>query len=344
MGDNQTKSFGSPSNYPWDLFFIIGAPAISFLMISLMSTPRFMGGHFLYDPNTPDWFIIFAGLITHFHVMMVFVRSHGNKKIFKRYPFRFIAAPLILLLFFWISPVFAGLMVIVTLYWDEWHTQMQTFGFARIFDARIGNDPNVGRKLDMMMVFVLGLFPHMVLLTYIPETDRAEGLITYLMINKGFVDQYGYLLTYLRYPIVALGLSYTLFYVAQYWRMVRKGYKISSKKLALMAVTAVSTMFVASFYSLADGFYFFNIYHSLQYIYFVFFSETTQVASRFNTPKIKKEIMIYLTGFAIFIAVLLLAIARDMTTVGFVVNVWVLSSLLHFWYDGFIWSVRRQEV
>jgi|SaaInlStandDraft_2_1057019.scaffolds.fasta_scaffold367150_2 hypothetical protein len=78
-----------------------------------------------------------SAMMTHFHVMMVFVRSHFNKQIFERYPFRFIAVPILGFIAFSISPIFAALMVVVALYWDEWHTQMQTFGFARIFDARV---------------------------------------------------------------------------------------------------------------------------------------------------------------------------------------------------------------
>ena len=344
MTSNKKRSIGSPSNFSWDLFFVIGAPAIAFFLVTMVSQPRHIGGHFLYDPTTPEWFIIMAALMTHFHVLMVFVRSHGNKQIFKRHPFRFIAVPIFGLIAISISPILASVMVVVALYWDEWHTQMQTFGFARIFDVRAGNNPNVGRKLDIIMVIVLGLFPQMVLLTYLPKHVRTTGLHTYLSINESWANQYSHLLVNLRYPLILFAIGFSVFYIYKYRKLVKNGHKISRKKLALMATTAISTLFIAMFYSLADSFYFFNIYHSLQYIYLVFFSETAQVADRFGTKKIRKDLMVFLAGLIIFVVMLLLSVARDMTTVGFFVNLWLMSSLLHFWYDGFIWSVRRQEV
>jgi hypothetical protein len=40
-----------------------------------------------------------------------------------------------------------GVSVLVT-FWDVYHSALQTFGFARIYDARAGNDPAVSRRLD----------------------------------------------------------------------------------------------------------------------------------------------------------------------------------------------------
>lgn len=337
----ETTLVKRPKDHSWDLLFIIGAPIISFFLVTQVSRPRFSGGHFLFDPKIPEWFIIMSALMTHFHVMMVFVRSHLNKQIFEQYPFRFIVVPILGILAFAISPLFASIMVIVALYWDEWHTQMQTFGFARIFDGRVGNNPETGRKLDIIMIFVLGLLPHMVLLTYLPENERASGLITNLALNANLAFKYGHYIVYLRYPLIFFGLGFTLFYLFRYWQFVRNGYKISKKKMALMAGTAFSALIMARYYSLADNMHYFNIYHSLQYIYFVFFTETAQVATRLGSPKISKKTMTFITGTIIFVVVFASAVAREMTTVGFIANLWVMSSLLHFWYDGF--NLVRQK-
>jgi hypothetical protein len=344
MSSNEQKQLKGPSDHSWDLFFIIGAPVIAFFLVSLVSQPRSNGERFLFDPETPNWFIIMSALMTHFHVLMVFVRSHLNKQIFEQYKIRFLAVPILGLIALWISPIFAGIMFIVALYWDEWHTQMQTFGFARIFDARAGNNPELGRKLDIIMIFILGLFPQIILLTFLPENVRAKGFLTNLALNTNFVDQYGYYIVYFSYPLIIFAFVFSLFYFYQYWKLVKNGYKISKKKMALMATTAFSAVAMASFYSLADNAHYFNIYHSLQYIYLVFFSETAQVATRFGSQKIKKELMILFSGLIIFVVVLAMSVAREMNTIGFISKFWLMSSLLHFWYDGFIWSVRRNEV
>jgi hypothetical protein len=344
MTSDEIKHAGKTSDNSLDLLFIIGAPIIAFFFVTMVSQPRFNSDRFLFDPETPKWFIIMSAMMTHFHVMMVFVRSHFNKKIFGRYPFRFIMVPILGLIALSISPVFTGIMLIVALYWDEWHTQMQTFGFARIFDSRVGNNPEIGRKLDIIMIFVLGLFPHLILLTYLPEKVRSNALITNLALSSDFVYKYGHYNVYFRYPLILFALGFSLFYIYRYWKFVRNGYKISKKKIALMITTGLTALAVSTFYSIADSMHYFNIYHSLQYIYFVFFSETAQMANRFGSEKIKKESIILFAGLIIFVVVFMAAVAREMNTIGFIANIWLMSSLLHFWYDGFIWSVRRQEI
>jgi hypothetical protein len=194
------------------------------------------------------------------------------------------------------------------------------------------------------MIFVLGLFPQMVLLTFLPENVRANSLITNLAFNSDFAVQYGHYIVYFRYPLILFAIGFTLFYIYQYRQLVRNGYKISKKKIALMATTAFTAMAVATFYSIADSMHYFNIYHSLQYIYFVYFSETAKMANRYGSQEIRKESMVLFTGLIIFVVVFITAVAREMNTIGFIANIWLMSSLLHFWYDGFIWSVRRQEV
>ena len=37
---------------------------------------------------------------------------------------------------------------IAATFWDVYHSAMQTFGLGRIYDARTGNNPNKGRRLD----------------------------------------------------------------------------------------------------------------------------------------------------------------------------------------------------
>ena len=159
-----------------DSFFIIAAPLFAFAVIALVSEPRYISGEFLLNPRTPQWLVIMAAMLTHSHVMLVFLRSHGNSEVFRRFKFRFLAIPVLLIGAMWINPVFFGIMGFIALYWDEWHSLMQTFGFGRIYDVKLGNNPETGRKLDMGMCFVLGLLPHVLLLTFIPEDDRVNEI------------------------------------------------------------------------------------------------------------------------------------------------------------------------
>ena len=48
------------------------------------------------------------------------------------------------------SWVMVSVSVLAT-FWDVYHSALQTFGFARIYDRKLGNDPTVGRRLDFLM-------------------------------------------------------------------------------------------------------------------------------------------------------------------------------------------------
>lgn len=331
--------------YPLEILFIIGAPIIAFTAVTMVSFPRDISGGFLFDPMTPDWFITFSALLTHAHVMMVFTRSHLNQNIFRRFPLRFSLIPLLAMGAFSIWPEMTLLLAIVALYWDEWHSVMQIFGFGRMYDARLGNDPLTGRKLDMGFCFVIALLPHVLLLTYLPENVRAEGLHTTLSLGGDLAIKYGHYIHSLRYPLYALGISYIIFYFWSYGNLIRNGYKVSGAKISLLAVTAVTLGFIVYFYSIGDAAHYSNIHHSLQYLFIVCLSEAPRMAENVpGKPRINKQILITACSF-ITISVAFVAAAARLTDYFPVLgNFWLLSSLLHFWYDGFIWSVRKQDI
>lgn len=120
----------------------------------------------------------------------------------------------------WASSLIFGIMAFIALYWDEWHSLMQTFGFGRIYDARLGNDVNLGRKLDMGLCFVLGLLPHVVLITAIPLGDRSDGLVNYLDPPRDFADNYGHIISAFQAPLVYFGIGYIMFYYLCYNRVL----------------------------------------------------------------------------------------------------------------------------
>jgi hypothetical protein len=302
-------------------------------------------GAFLYGTETPYWFAIMATLLTHMHVLLVFTRSHMNKEIFMRFKYRFTLVPIVVLLAMWLSPLFFAILTALGLYWDEWHSLMQTFGFGRIYDGRVGNDPVIGRKLDIGLCFVVGLLPHLILLTYLPDSQRNEGLLKYLELTQPMIDRYGWIVRAARIPLYTFGFSYLAFYLLSYKRLIAQGYQYSKAKLALFAVTGITTILTASFFTIADGIFFGNIYHALQYVFIVLISERKNL-SDITGLKQKNYAGVHLVYFLVIVPFFfVLAGVRQMTAqVEYLAAFWLLTSLLHFWFDGFIWSVRRQDV
>ncbi|MBC7429589.1 MAG: hypothetical protein H7336_13310 [Bacteriovorax sp.] len=332
-----------------DLAFIILCPLFALIIVALICEPR--GTNYVYSTLTPIWFAVAASVLTHAHVLLVFTRSHMNMSVFKRYKYRFTVIPVILLLAMWVSNPLFLLMGFVGVYWDEWHSLMQTFGFGRIYDGKAGNDPLAGRKLDMGMAFVVGLLPNLVLLTYLPKTQIDGAFAEYLVMPLMIVKQYGWLVTSARIPMITFGIAYSIYYIISYRKLIRNGYQYSKAKLALFAVTGITTITIASIYTIADGVFFGNIYHALQYIFIVLVTER----SNLSTIVVKKELQTvpkkdHRVGFLIFFLIIIplvfiLAGFRQVTEgVKYAAAFWLMTSLMHFWFDGFIWSVRRQDI
>ena len=333
-------------NTKWtDSFFIIFSPLIALFVVALICEPRSTHNTFLVTNGTPAWFAIFATLLTHSHVLLVFLRSHINMTVFKRFPYRFTLIPILILFAMWISPFFLILMGILGVYWDEWHSLMQTFGFTRIYDERVGNNPHHGRKYDMWMCFVLGLLPHLVLFTFIPDAEQTDGLIKYFDLTQTAAIKYGHFVTYLRWPLISFGICYTLFYIYKNYSLSKAGHQFSKAKLVLMIVTGLSTIYVASTYTVIDGVFFGNIYHALQYYFIVLITERPNLSKISGLPLSNKKALNGLYLLVILPLVFVLAGVRQMTSaVPYLGAFWLLTSLLHFWFDGFIWSVRKQDI
>ncbi len=328
-----------------DHIFIIGSPIFAFLVIALFCEPRFQSGNFLYNPQTPNWLIISALLLTKSHILLVFLRSHFNQMIYKRFPLRFTLIPFLLLMTMWLSPLSIGVLGFIALYWDEWHSLMQTFGFGRIYDAKLGNDPEIGRKLDIGMCFVLGLLPHVILLTFIPEDIRTEALYQYMDIDRDFAEKYGTYFSATRFPLIGLGVGYILFYFYRYQSLIKEGYKFSKEKLWLLLSTGISAILIASFYSVAEAAYFGNIYHAIQYYFIVYISEGALITKKIKAKKeIETNQKVFYFSMILIVCLILAAVRMKSEGIQFIGAFWLLTSLMHFWYDGFIWSVRRQDV
>jgi hypothetical protein len=350
----QTKKNWYINSKASDLTWIILCPLVALIVVTFVCAPR--TDNFIYSSLTPVWFAIAASVLTHAHVLLVFTRSHLNADVFKRYKYRFTLVPLILLIAMCASPMLFILMGVLGAYWDEWHSLMQTFGFGRIYDGKMGNDPLAGRKLDMGMAFVVGLLPNLVLLTYLSDSQLDGALVEYLEMPLMIVKQYGSFITWLRIPLIAFAVFYTIFYIVSYRKLIKNGYQYSKAKFALFAVTGATTIIIASKYTIADGVFFGNIYHAIQYIFIVLVSERANLAKiaikkdQSKEKNIKIGVLIY---FALIIPmVFIFAGLRQFTQqeenpseiIRWVAAFWLLTSIMHFWFDGFIWSVRRQDV
>ena len=83
------------------------------------------------------------------HHLPGMIRAYGDRALFQRFKWRFILAPIFLIL---VCAAFSiwdlkGI-VLVAFVWGVWHGMMQTYGFCRIYDAKTGSFAAFTRRLD----------------------------------------------------------------------------------------------------------------------------------------------------------------------------------------------------
>ena len=281
-----------------------------------------------------------SSAFTHAHLAIVFFRSHGNAAIFRRHPFRFVAAPILLLAAALASQwVFVALSVLVV-WWDVYHSSLQTFGLGRLYDRRHGNDVRLGRRADYLLNLVLYAGP---VLAGVNLAEHLKSFGRFEEVDARFLASFGTLVLAhsdgLRAAVLAAGTLFLAAYLWQCRRLIAHGYRFPRPKLLLYLCTGVVSVLAWGFGSFGDAFLIMNFFHAWQYFALVWWIERESIESLFRSgPRVS---FLLFVGLALGYGSWRASRGADIVLFLAVANV---VSILHFWYDGFIWSVRRGDV
>src|SRR5438045_3378258 len=135
-----------------DLILYVGTP--------LLLLPAFALAQSRWSAQDIYLFVAAFGAMGHHLPGMI--RAYGDRALFNRFRWRFIIAPVFLLVtciaFYWWD--LKGI-VLVVFFWGVWHGMMQTYGFCRIYDAKTGSFAALNRRLDFALCatwFAAGVF------------------------------------------------------------------------------------------------------------------------------------------------------------------------------------------
>jgi hypothetical protein len=288
---------------------------------------------------------VFIGTFIFAHLVAVVFRSHLNPKIFRRHPLRFTLVPIALLVGCGLSPWVLVVTSVIATFWDVYHSSMQTFGLGRIYDMRAGNEPRTGRYLDMIFNLFLYAGP---IAAGASLMDHVEDFYEFEAVGSAFFSTIPAYVDYhsrwLTWGVLCAGVPFYLYYAFAYWRFHRRGYRISWQKVALYVSTGVTSIFVWGFNPFGEAFFIMNFFHAFQYFAIVWWSEKGTMVNALRLgprPWSKPLALTLFLGFAF--AYGFGAEIYDGN------NPWPLAvilmiAIMHFWYDGFVWSVRRKEV
>jgi hypothetical protein len=329
--------------YDWAFFLL---PPLVALVLGIAIAGTSITEHaFVVNGEATTAAGVFVGALIHAHLIAVFVRSHGNRAIFARHRVRFLVVPVLLWLALVASPELAVTATVIATFWDAWHSGAQTFGLGRIYDQRHGNSPELGRRLDYWLNQLLYLGP---ILGGVSLLDHLDSLESYesvgaMVLASVPAQTIGYQ-RWLTYALLVGGAIFLVTYVLAYARLAGLGYRASLPKVFLYVTTGACSIYTWGFNSFGEAFFIMNFFHAVQYLALVWTSEQRTMTRLLRLERRSwgrmATLVVYLGAVATY------GLFADLVDAD-VTSLWALTmvvSLMHFWYDGFIWSVRRREV
>ena len=318
---------------------------ILYVCTPLLLVPIFIGAQGLWAAEDIYLFVAAFGAMGHHLPGMI--RAYGDRALFQRFRYRFICAPIFLVV---VCAAFSlwdlkGI-VLVAFVWGVWHGMMQTYGFCRIYDAKVGSFAQLTRRLDFALCGIW--FATAVLLSPQRMTDTLE---TYYSAGGPFIPPA--LLRAGQQGLLALALLVSAVFLANFIWMWSSGKRPSPVKLVLL-ITSISFWWYCNkiVASVLVGIALFEVFHDVQYLSLVWIYNRKRVESDRSIGGFMRFVFRRsgaLVGVYVGLVLAYGGLSLSKSYVGIeavkriLTGVVTASALLHFYYDGFIWKVREKS-
>ncbi len=328
------------ARYDWAWFLL---PPVLALVLGILVSDTVLAGDEWELATEQDTLVgFFIGTVIHAHLVAVVFRSHGNAAIRTLYPVRFLVVPLVLWAAILASPWIAVAVTVVATFWDVWHSGAQTFGFARIYERNHGTPPALGRRLDFWLNQLMYAGP---ILAGATLMDHVSSFADFEDVGDALLASVPAEVEGLRgtlaWVVLAVGAAFVVGYVVVYWRLAQRGYRPPWLKIWLVCSTACVSVYTWGFNSWGQAFLIMNLFHGVQYLALVWAMEGARIAQTMRLgTRPQLAVVLYLASVLVY-GFGVQALDADFTVL------WALTlvvSLMHFWYDAFVWSVRRKQV
>src|SRR3954470_4502528 len=318
---------------------------VLYVCTPLLLVPMFIAAQGVWAAE--DIYLCVAAFGAMGHHLPGMIRAYGDRALFQRFKWRFILAPIFLVV---VCAAFSiwdlkGI-VLVAFLWGVWHGMMQTYGFCRIYDAKVGSFAELTRRLDFALCGIW--FATAVLLSPQRMTDTLE---TYYAAGAPFIPPA--VLQTAQQGLLALALLISALFLANFVRMWSTGKRPSPVKLVLL-VTSISFWWYCNniVASVLVGVALFEVFHDVQYLSLVWIYNRKRVESDSSIDGFMRFVFRRsgaLVGVYLGLIFAYGALGYYKSSIGIDVvkriltGVVTASALLHFYYDGFIWKVREKS-
>ena len=297
--------------------------------------------------SAQDIYVFVAAFGAMGHHLPGMIRAYGDRALFERFRWRFIIAPVFLVCtcvaFYWWD--LKGI-VLVVFFWGVWHGMMQTYGFCRIYDAKMGSFAALTRRLDFATCGIW--FAAAVLLSSPRMTDTLEAYYAsggpYILPGLLRAAQQIMLLT---------AIAVAILFLINFARMWAQGKRPNPVKLALVA-TSIGFWWYCNngVVNILAGIALFEVFHDVQYLSLVWIYNRNRVEKdrsiggfmRFVFRRSGSLVGLYIGLVFAYGSLSYFNSRLEIETIKRVLTgVVTASTLLHFYYDGFIWKVREKS-
>jgi Flp pilus assembly protein TadD len=300
------------------------------------------------------------------HHLPGFMRAYGDRELFWRYPWRFLAVPPLVftLALLFTPPTWLAEhlhipwrhlhgLELVLLVWGTWHGLMQTYGFMRIYDIKRGIHDRWSARLDhwlCLAVFIAGV---------VFSDARVFG-IAKAMWESGLPIFGPEWLARARMVVGIAGLLIFVAYILNLGRQYRLGQPVSWVKLLLIGTTGWFYWYTGRLsVNVLIGIAMFEIYHAVQYYAIVWVYNRKlfeRAGDRFGFLGFLFRdrwtmLGLYLAAIGAYSSIRFFTVDANAyifsgtseNAYQWLVAVFVTSSFLHFYFDGFIWKVSERK-
>ena len=318
---------------------------ILYVCTPLLLVPIFIAAQGFWSAEDIYLFVAAFGAMGHHLPGMI--RAYGDRALFQRFRWRFIFAPVFLVV---VCAAFSVWdlkgIVLVAFIWGVWHGMMQTYGFCRIYDAKVGSFAEITRRVDFALCAIW--FATAVLLSPQRMTDTLE---TYYSAGGPFIPPA--LLRAGQQGLLTLALLVSAVFLANFIWLWSSGKRPSPVKLVLL-ITSISFWWYCNniVASVLVGVALFEVFHDVQYLSLVWIYNRKRVESDRSIGGFMRFVFRRsgaLVGLYVGLIFAYGALGYYKSSIGIDVvkriltGVVTASALLHFYYDGFIWKVREKS-
>lgn len=320
-----------------DLVLYVGTPLLLIPMFALAQARW----------SAQDIYIFVAAFGSMGHHLPGMIRAYGDRALFERFRWRFIFAPIFLVgvcvAFFWFE--LKGIVLIV-FFWGVWHGMMQTYGFCRIYDSKVGSFAALTRRLDFATCAIW--FAAAVLLSSERMTDTLR---VYYGSGGPLIPPVA--LRGVQHVVLYVAIAVAALFLANFARMWVQRKRPNPVKLALLGTSIGFWWFCNNGVSnILAGIALFEVFHDVQYLSLVWIYNRNRVEKdssiggfmRFVFRRSGSLVGLYIGLVFAYGSLGYLSTRLEIDTIKRVLTgVVAASGLLHFYYDGFIWKVRERS-